>query len=89
VAVEEGCCATINLEALPALTFMPLEMAGVNAPDVKVSVTPLVVLVTNSPLKLATPLEGVAVWRVVVAFKFPPLVSVAVIAVAYELTALP
>ncbi len=43
-----------------------------------VSVTADATLVTNNPLKLATPLVVVAVGAVMVAFKFPPLVSVAV-----------
>ena len=89
VAVEDGCCVMASLEALAALTVMPLEMAGLNAPEVKVSVIPLAALVTNSPLKLATPLLGVAVLAVLVAFRLPPLVSLAVITVVYELTVLP
>ena len=78
-----------NLEAVAALTAMPLETAGLKVPQLKVRVTPVAALVTNRPLKLATPLEGVAVWAVLVALRLPPLVSVAVIAVLYELTVLP
>src|SRR6266852_5563389 len=83
VAVAEGCCVTASLEALAGLTAMPAETAEVKVPDVKVKVM-VAALVTYRPLKVAMPLEGAAVWAVVVAFKFPPLVSVAVIAVAYE-----
>ena len=63
-----------------ALTLMPAETAEVKVPEVKVRVT-VAALVTNRPLKVATPLAGVAVCAVVVAFKFPPPVSLAVIAV--------
>ena len=81
VAMDEGCCNTNSLEAVVGLTAMPPDVAGTKPPEVKVSVT-VAALVTNNPLKLATPLDGVAVGAVVVAFKFPPLVSAAVIAVA-------
>ena len=61
------------MEALAALTVMPVETAEGRVPEVKVRVT-VAALVTYRPLKLATPPVGVAVWAVVVAFKFPPLV---------------
>jgi hypothetical protein len=77
------------LEALAELTVIPAETTEGSVPDVNVRVTPLAALVTNNPLKLASPLEGTAVWAVVVALRLPPLVSIAVIAVAYELTLLP
>src|SRR5436190_17048798 len=67
---------------------MGLEMAVVKVPEVKVSVT-VAALVTNRPLNVAMPLAGVAVGAVVVAFKFPPVVSRAVMAVAKEVTVLP
>ena len=69
------------MAAVAALTAMPLDVTGAKVPEVKLSVIPLPALVTNKPLKLATPLEGVAVCAVLVAFKVPPLVSAAVMAV--------
>ena len=61
VAVEEGCWLTISLEALAELTLIPVETVESRVPEVKVSVTLLAALVTYSPLKLATPLAGIAV----------------------------
>jgi hypothetical protein len=76
-----GCTPNASLEALAGLTAILLETEEGKVPEVKVRVM-LPELVTNRPLKVATPLEGVAVWVVVVAFKLPPLVSLAVMAVA-------
>ncbi len=61
VALADGCCVSTSFEALAGLTAMPADTAEGSVPDVKVSVTPLAALVTNNPLKLATPLEGAAV----------------------------
>jgi hypothetical protein len=78
------------LEAVAGFTRMALELTEGNVPEVKVSVIPLAAFVTYKPLKLATPLAGVAVWALaVVAFMVPPLVSATVMAVAYEATVLP
>ena len=66
-----------SLDALAELTSIALEVA-LKEPAVNVKVTPLTALVTNKPLKVATPPEVVAVWAAVVAFKNPPVVSVAV-----------
>jgi hypothetical protein len=77
-----------NLLGEAALTLMPAEIAEDRLLPVKVSVA-VPALVTYNPLKVATPLEGVAVCASVVAFRLPPLVSAAVMAVAYEGTVLP
>lgn len=65
-----------SLLAAAALTVILLE-ATVWALAVKVNVT-VPALVTYNPLNVATPDVVVAVCAVVVPFKFPPLVSVAV-----------
>jgi hypothetical protein len=39
---------------------MPLETTEDKVPDEKVNVTALLALVTKSPLKVATPLDGIA-----------------------------
>ena len=76
-----GVVVKTSLVGLAALTLMPAETAEVKVPEVKVRVT-VAALVTNRPLKVATPLAGMAVCAAVVAFRFPPVVSRAVIAVA-------
>ena len=81
VAEVDGCWVMTSLAALPDETVTVPEVAGVRVPEVKVSVT-TPTLVTKSPLKVATPLTGVAVGGVVVPFKLPPDVSAAVITVA-------
>jgi hypothetical protein len=75
-----GAVVKTNLLGTVAPTLMPAETAEVKVPEVKVRVT-VPALVTYNPLNVATPLEGVDVWAVVVAFRFPPVVSLAVIAV--------
>jgi hypothetical protein len=80
--------STVRELAAKALTAIALEVAEVRPEAENVSVTEPA-LVTKSPLKLANPLETIAVCAVVVAFKFPPLVSAAVTAVPSELTRLP
>jgi hypothetical protein len=76
-ALEEGWVMIASFDALAGLTLIALEVA-VREPAVNVKVTPPVALVTNKPLNVATPPDVVAVWAAVVAFKNPPVVSVAV-----------
>jgi len=80
VALEEGWVVMASLDAPAGLTLIALEVA-LKAPAVNVKVTPLTALVTNKPLKVATPPDVVAVWAAVVASKNPPVVSAAVTAV--------
>ena len=60
VTVGEGCCDTVNCEALAGLTVIPAETAEARLPEAKVKVMPPA-LVAYNPEKAAIPFDGITV----------------------------